>query len=88
MSGSERAGAVQSGIQQNISAVHLDGHLTRQTSRRTNRHTDTYIQSPDGQTDRAFLFPLLLAILSYFPKIQQYLTSASDAILKNGGRPI
>ena len=35
-------GAIQSGVKfRNI----LDGHLTTQTSRRTNKHTDTYIQT-------------------------------------------
>ena len=55
-----RTGAIQSGVLQNNLSVHLDRHITTQTSRWTNRHTDKYIQSPDGQTGREFLFPLLL----------------------------
>ena len=47
--------------------MHLDGHKTTQTSRRTNRHIDIYIESPDEQTDWAFLFPLLLSLLLLAP---------------------
>ena len=44
--------AIQSGVKyRNIT----DGHLTTQTSRRTNIHIDTYIQSPDEQTGLTFL---------------------------------
>ena len=58
MSGDGRAGTIQFEVLQNIFAVHLDWHLTTQTS--TNRYTDTYIQNPDGQIRLALSYCQLL----------------------------
>ena len=43
--------------QQNILSVHLDWHITTQTSRRTNRHTDTHI--PKSKRTNWADFPLM-----------------------------